>query len=431
MTEKAIKILIVDDNARYREAFSENLMLQGMEVFQAEHADQAIELLKTQSPDVMVTDLQMRRATEGLDLIRDARIIEPCLPVIMISAVGTFDEGAQASQLGAAHVLSKARIEEEIEILYDCIRRCHATHQKNHEALEKIARVRPDSDEKMDRDQALKVLRGFLDDPALDPYVKSEAFDAITSLSESQMLQRSEIEAERARTLMAETQQENMEKVYRDLEETIGSFQGLAEETREALRTAEYLHRHGNALGTDLELSRTICFYYCFSVENQTKTVLKKRLTKFVAEPETYKILEALQEKKSDHVNIFLQQHLLQIMRDHQMDFTIDNVRQTFLRILAHRSKYRPDGLKALGIIVLVFGRSYTLRQFGKSLPVDNPLGLRGLETDEEVVRFAELLVNLQHFRNPYVHPEIDGQQTISKIRDTALECLSMLTRLK
>ncbi|NQU44358.1 response regulator, partial [bacterium] len=113
MTEKAIKILIVDDNARYREAFSENLMLQGMEVFQAEHADQAIELLKTQSPDVMVTDLQMRRATEGLDLIRDARIIEPCLPVIMISAVGTFDEGAQASQLGAAHVLSKARIEEE------------------------------------------------------------------------------------------------------------------------------------------------------------------------------------------------------------------------------------------------------------------------------------------------------------------------------
>jgi DNA-binding response OmpR family regulator len=431
MSEK-ITVLVVDDNARYRSAFSQNLVLQGMRVIQAEHADQALDLLKSQNPGVLVTDLQMRTAREGLDLIRDARAILPCLPVIMISAVGTFDEGAQASKLGAAHVLSKARIEEEITVLYDCIRNSYASYQKAQTALGKIAKLRPSSEEEMATPEpALKELRAILEDPSLDPYVKGEAFDVLTAFTETQLRRGAHLEAGQVKDAAEHDRQENMKHIQEDLAKLLPNLDALEEDTREALRTAEYLYRHGDAVVTNLELSRTICFSFCFAVENQTKASLRKRLTKFLCEESTYDLIKKLQEKNTDHVNMFLQQHLLQIVRDRQLDFTIDNVRQTFLRMLTHRAKYRPDGLKALGIIIIIFGRSYAIKSVGETVRVENPLGIRGLNDDNETIKFAQLLVSLQHFRNPYVHPEISGQQTLSKIRETALECLNMIMRLK
>lgn len=430
--KETIKVLVVDDNARYRTAFSQNLVLQGMSVIQAEHADQALDLLKSQQPDVLVTDLQMRRAKEGLDLIRDARAIDPCLPVIMISAVGSFDEGAQASQLGASYVLGKARIDEEMGILYDCIRKSHADCQKARAVLREIAGLRASvEDAPLDPEPTLRKLRGILDNPELSSYVKAEAFDLLNLLSEAQLLGRSQREAEQAKTLMHTTQQEIVQLVQKDLEKTIASAESLEPDTLEALRTAEYLFRFRDAMDTSLELSRTICFSYCFAVENQTKFILRKRLSKFLSQDSTYQLIERLREKNSDSVSMFLQQHLLQIMRDRQMDFTIDNVRQTFARMLAHRAKYRPDGLKALGIVILVFGRTYSFRGLAGNVEIDNPLGIRGLDGDEETVTFARMLINLQHSRNPYVHPEISGQQTISAIRGIALDCLNLLMRLK
>ncbi len=68
--DAAARVLIVDDNAQYRQAFCRNLAVQGMEAIEAENADEALDRLKSDPPDVMVTDLQMRTATEGLDLIR-------------------------------------------------------------------------------------------------------------------------------------------------------------------------------------------------------------------------------------------------------------------------------------------------------------------------------------------------------------------------
>lgn len=426
-----IRVLVVDDNNRYRQAFCQNLVMQGFEVIQAEDADQAMQLLRFQEPDVLVTDLQMRRETEGLDLIRDCKEVVPCMPVIMISAVGTFDEGAEASRLGAAHVLSKVRIDEEMSILYQCIRQSHERYLKNRQALEKIAGLTAQEESTDDNESALQTLRSILDNAELEPYVKGEAYEELNRLNESQQRQQSRQEAERTSALLAESQKEQLEQVNTDLERTIQDFAHLDDDTREAMRTAEYLYRYGGDLGANLDLSRTICFSYCFSVENQAKSAMRKKLTKFLSDNDNINLVRSMLERDSDHVNMFLQQHLLQVMRDHQMDITIDNIRQTFQRILAHRAKYRPDGLKALGIMVLLFGRDYTVKTMGKSLEVKNPLGLKGLENEEEVIRFAQQLIGLQHSRNPYIHPEIDGQANLDSIRNIAIGCLNLVMQLK
>ncbi|MBN1867516.1 response regulator [Candidatus Sumerlaeota bacterium] len=428
MTE-SIRVLIVDDNQQYREAFSRNLAIQGMSVLQAEHGDQAMEVLKGQSPDVMVTDLQMRTDREGLTLIRDARAVMPCMPIIMISAVGTFDEGAIASQLGAAYVLSKARIEEEIDTLYDCIRGAYATYVTSRAALKEIESFLPASeDAAIDTEHAIVRLREILADPNLDSYVKGEAFDALSVLSEAQLRQTTRADLDRALAAPA-AEGANLEKVNAEIAEMIPQISQLDPETLDAFRTAEFLFQNSEGIGM-VDLSRSTCFSFCFSVENQAKLNLRRRLAKFLGERKNYDLIRSLLEKPSNHVNMFFHQHILQTMRDRAMDFTIDNVRQTFLRILEHTSKYRPDGLKALGIVLLAFGRTYEFKQANKTVRIQNPLGIKGFDEGDEVVRLAELLVNLQHFRNPYIHPEIKDKQALAKIRDTAVECLNLVMRM-
>ena len=123
-------------------------------------------------------------------------------------------------------------------------------------------------------------------------------------------------------------------------------------------------------------------------------------------------------------------QYLLQLQHQRRLEVTTDNVAQTLARILEHESRYKPDGLKALGIIILCFGRTYEYRRANGQVKMDNPLNLKGLENDNEVLTFAELLTGLQHYRNPYIHPEISDMQKISKIRETTLRCMVYISRL-
>lgn len=428
----SIRVLIVDDNRQYREAFRRNLILAGFQVFEAEHADRAMEILKAESPDVLVTDLQMRTQTEGLSLIRDTRAIFPCLPIIMISAVGTFEEGAMASELGAAYVLSKAKIDEEISILHDCIRKSHGLYTRAQVMLAEIEAIGSSADNPdFDTANTIDRLREITAMPDLDAYVKGEAFEVLTNLTQTQLRQRSQNDIDRALATSAESQEEAMKSINEQLGQLVPTFNQLHEDSRDALRAAEFFFQNMDKQGPQLDFSRSICFSYCFSVENQTKINTRKRLTKFLSEKSSIELIRSLLEKPSNHVSLFFHQYILQTMRDRVMDFTIDNVRQTFLRILEHTSKYRPDGLKALGIILLTFGRTYEFKQFNKSVRIENPLGLKGLRNDEEVVQLAENLVNLQHYRNPYIHPEISDRQALSKIRDTSIQCLNMVMRLE
>ena len=417
-----IRILVVDDNDAYRQAFVTNLETQGWQVGQAPDADAAVAEIEAQAPDVMITDLQMRTPDEGLRLIRTARSLAPCLPVIMISAVGTFDEGAEAIRLGAAHVLSKARIEDEISVLYDCVRRCQETHERARAALNEVrAAAENDGAENLAR------LREIVSDADLPAYVRDEAADVLASQSQATIRGEAQEHASRIADAQGPEVEAQMAEVDAVLSTEITGYDQLDADTRDALRTAEFLYRNSARLGERLDISRTACFSYSFAVENQAKAIFRKRVSKFVGEKANMRLVQNLMEDKTRQVNMFVQQHLLQTMRERGMEFSIENVRQTFLRILEHRARYRPDGLKALGIMILVFGRSYTVEDFTNSILVDNPMCVKGLASDEQVADLAELLIRLQHLRNPYIHPEIQGCEPVGTIRDTAVLCLNLL----
>ena len=380
--------------------------------------------LRAGGVDVVVTDLSMRHPTEGLDLIRQVRTHNPHLPIIMISAVGTFEEGAEASRLGARYVISKSKIDEEIENLFKAINGAYGEYRRCIAFSEEIDQLRRQAAE--DPAAAQAGLRRLIAAADVPQTVKGEAYDALSELGDAALVADTRQDLDRARNSPLATG-DLFAEADANLHNELEDFPSLDHETREALRTAEFLYLHTDRVEHSVDFSRSIGFSYCFAVENEAKARLRKRLQKFFADPGTTRLIRALLEDNGRSLSVFYHQYLLRLLRDIQMDVTIDNVYQTMQRIIEYGPKYKPDGLKALGIVLLCMGRNYAFRKFDKEVRIENPLGMKGLEDDAEVLRLATLLTNLQHYRNPYIHPEISEMEKLSKIRSTTLECMNMM----
>jgi CheY-like chemotaxis protein len=427
-TEAGIRVLIVDDNKIYREAFRRNLLLQNYEVIEAEDTDEAIRKIQSESPTVVITDLQMRTEMEGIDLIRQVKSTNPLLPIIMISAVGTFEEGALAQKFGASAVLSKSRIEDEIERLYAAINaaRDETLRTSAQDVILQRARTAL-SKEDGNGHEIVEELRRLIAEPDTHPYVRSEAYNLFGKANERQYVNEAREQMESTAGVAPKT----LQAVEDILRGEMASYDTFSDDSKESLRIAEFLYDQQSGTPGSIDFSRNIGFSYCFAVENEAKQRMTRRLQKFLAAEGTYSLIMEMMENNNQSLSIFYHQYLLLLMRNQEMDFTIDNVKQTFRRILEHQSRYKPDGLKALGIVILAFGRTYSFAKQTKQVKVNNPLSMKGIEADGDVIRFAELLVSLQHFRNPYIHPEISDMEKLSKIRATTFECLNMASRLQ
>lgn len=419
----ATKVLLVDDNELYRTAFRRNLMIQNYEVVEAENGADALRVYEEESPDLVVTDLSMRTPTEGLEVIRSIKQLDPLIPVVMISAVGTFEEGSLAKELGADRVLTKQKLDDHIEELYAAIEVAKATSEKLRGVRKEIEAVLAEPDEIAPASVAR--LRDIIAAPNQHPVILAEAYDALSIATTRETRKRLEEE-------LGKTPELNMDQVEKELRAIFVDLDKFAPETVKELKTAEYFyHRQGgDAHVREEDFSRSIGFSYCFAVENEAKVRLRKKLQRFLSDSTSIKTIKSLMDPRTTQLDLFYHQYLLRLQQTHHFEFTVDNVRQVFQRILEHESRYKPDGLKALGIMIVCFGRDYSLKVLKGNLKIENPLAIKAFSSDEQILRFAYLLVALQHFRNPYIHPEISEMEKISKIRDTTIECLREIARL-
>jgi DNA-binding response OmpR family regulator len=421
MAERATRVLIVDDNRAYRDAFRRNLLLNDYEVCEAEDGEEALAALREHEPDVVVTDLQMRSDREGLDLIQEIRRTSPLTPVIMISAVGSFEEGAEAMRLGAVQVIHKSRIDEEIDTLYRAIDRSAQARVRNRATLEWVGTLAGRNGSGVTPEE-IQRLRQLLVDDTLIPHVKGEAFEVLLALEEAALRRQA---AEQAGAAAGGDFAEVEERLRADLPD----YAALSPDSRDALRAAEYLFQQESRAPAGVSFARSIGFSYCFAVENEAKTRLRRRINKLLSGDEIYQVIPKLMDAKRQQLDLFYHQQILQLQRLRPMDFTVDNVRQTFLRILEHRARYKPDGLKAIGILILVFGRPQSYKGMRGTIEVPDLLRLREL-TPDEALDLAEILIGLQHLRNPYIHPEINEMEKVSNLRVQAMKCLRAVTKL-
>jgi len=102
----AKSILIVDDDRTIRSFISLILKEQGYEVDEAENGSKALELIKSGSYELVITDLKMP-GMSGIELMKEGRKIIPGAKWIIITAYGSINNAVEAMKLGATDYLSK------------------------------------------------------------------------------------------------------------------------------------------------------------------------------------------------------------------------------------------------------------------------------------------------------------------------------------
>ena len=100
------KILLVEDDASLREALVDTLLIAQYECLDVGCAEDAIIALKSQSFDMVISDVQMD-GIGGVGLLNYVQANYQKIPVLMMTAYATINAAVEAIKLGAVDYLSK------------------------------------------------------------------------------------------------------------------------------------------------------------------------------------------------------------------------------------------------------------------------------------------------------------------------------------
>ena len=101
-----ISLLLVDDEAEFRQGVCTALTHRGFQVVQAENGWQALQMIQTAHPDLVVLDLRMPEM-DGIETLRRLRRDYPDLPVVILTGHGDFHDALVGVQLGIVDFLQK------------------------------------------------------------------------------------------------------------------------------------------------------------------------------------------------------------------------------------------------------------------------------------------------------------------------------------
>jgi DNA-binding NtrC family response regulator len=106
MDNEKLRILVVDDERGLCAGVQEALRREGYNVDAANDGGTAVDLLRTQEYQVVLTDVRMPEMS-GLHLLRHVRKLHPATQFILMTAYGTVENAVEAMKAGAYDYLTK------------------------------------------------------------------------------------------------------------------------------------------------------------------------------------------------------------------------------------------------------------------------------------------------------------------------------------
>lgn len=106
------RVLIVDDEPHVRKFLRLTLQAEGINILEASTAEQAITLVHTASPDLMILDLGLPDL-DGQQVIRDVRLTSP-MPILVLSGRTEDSEKIAALEHGADDYITKPFAMQEL-----------------------------------------------------------------------------------------------------------------------------------------------------------------------------------------------------------------------------------------------------------------------------------------------------------------------------
>jgi len=106
MTESGKHVLIVDDDKEISVMLSHLLKSDGLQPLVAHNGRAAREMVRSNGPDVLLVDIKMP-GVDGLEVMRQVKLLDEDLPVILITAYAEIHGAVEAIKAGAHDYLAK------------------------------------------------------------------------------------------------------------------------------------------------------------------------------------------------------------------------------------------------------------------------------------------------------------------------------------
>jgi DNA-binding NtrC family response regulator len=116
MKAEHVKILVVEDDAEMLVLLERHLEREGYRVIAVNGGTLALGRLRTESFEVVLTDLKMPDV-DGMEILRASREVQPEARVILMTAYASIDTAIQAIREGAYHYVAKPFRFEEISLV--------------------------------------------------------------------------------------------------------------------------------------------------------------------------------------------------------------------------------------------------------------------------------------------------------------------------
>ncbi len=110
MTDNGLEsasILVVDDEAAIRYSVSKTLQRVGYSVREASNGEDALDIIRGEMFDVVLTDIRMPPGLDGVELVRRIKDTDPDTVVILMTAYPSLNTAVEALRLGAHDYLIK------------------------------------------------------------------------------------------------------------------------------------------------------------------------------------------------------------------------------------------------------------------------------------------------------------------------------------
>ncbi|EFL52931.1 response regulator receiver protein [Solidesulfovibrio fructosivorans JJ]] len=106
MSDKPLRVLLIDDEAGFTEVLAKRLRRRGLEVLVAFSGAEAVRTLHENACDAAVCDLKMVDM-DGIEVLKIFKKMVPSMPVIMLTGHGSEEAAKDGLDAGAADYLLK------------------------------------------------------------------------------------------------------------------------------------------------------------------------------------------------------------------------------------------------------------------------------------------------------------------------------------
>src|SRR4030066_1889916 len=108
-------ILVVDDDSAHRTMLKKLLGGWGYKVADADDGSVAVEIVKQKSFDLILMDIRMLNVS-GIEALEQIKIINPEIPIIIMTAYASVETAVSALKKGAYDYLTKPLDFDELKI---------------------------------------------------------------------------------------------------------------------------------------------------------------------------------------------------------------------------------------------------------------------------------------------------------------------------